>query len=101
LIAVGGIWTAPLVDRIDKIVLFKPLDGSVVREILDGLIEQRRKVAARDLPAALDLPEVREQIAGWATEGEGTASARRLERALLRWLSENAFVPQDVLIDVR
>ena len=85
----GGIWTAPLIDRIDRVVLFQPLSEAVLLEILDAMIIQRRSAARRALPPELDDPAARHQILAWATEGEGAASARRLERALLRWLTRS------------
>jgi ATP-dependent Clp protease ATP-binding subunit ClpC len=95
LLAMGGIWTPPLVDRIDRIVLFQLLSAQVLDEILDGMIVARRARARRPLPAALDRADVRAQIVAWATEGEAAASARRLERALLRWLDEQSSAAAD------
>jgi len=87
---VGGIWTLPLLDRINRVSVFRPLDRSVLLEILNGSIEKRRSQAARPLPPALDSEEVRQQILLEATQGEDAASARRLERAFMRWLSARA-----------
>jgi ATP-dependent Clp protease ATP-binding subunit ClpA len=87
IVAMGGIWTPPLADRIDRIALFQPLDESVLAEILNGMIDLRRARAAHPLPAEIDQPEERRQILEWAMEGEATPSARRLERAMLRWLT--------------
>ncbi len=86
----GGIWTLPLLDRIDRICLFRPLGETALLEILAALIEARRSQATSPLPAALDREEVRRQILAEATAGEDSASARRLERALLLWLSSRA-----------
>ncbi len=85
--ALGGIWSPPLVDRIDRIVLFNPLEAEAVAEILDDLIARRRAAASRPLPAEIDAEETRRTILTWALEGEASISARRLERALQRWLS--------------
>jgi len=85
LILQGGIWQAPLVDRIDRVVCFRALDEAALREILDLQIAERRKHALHGLPAELDSESVRELILRWASEGE-TGSARRLERALMKWL---------------
>jgi ATP-dependent Clp protease ATP-binding subunit ClpA len=90
LLAMGGIWQPALLDRIDRIVLYRSLDMKVLSEILDGLIEARRKAASRPLPKEIDEASSREQILTWATDGGHAASARRLERALLRWLTERA-----------
>jgi ATP-dependent Clp protease ATP-binding subunit ClpA len=90
LLKMGGIWSPPLVDRIDRIVLFNPLDEGALFQILGALIEARRKVANKPLPKEIDEDETRQQILAWATEGGHAASARRLERALLRWLMERA-----------
>ncbi len=90
LLDLGGIWTPPLVDRIDRIVLFRPLSHEVLLEILNGLIESRRTKASRALPPEIDDEKTRLSIVEWATEGGERASARRLERALLRWLMEKA-----------
>jgi ATP-dependent Clp protease ATP-binding subunit ClpA len=87
LLSMGGIWSPPLVDRIDRIVLFRPLGDDVLYQILDGMIAARGAQAARPLPPEIDAPEHRRQILAWAVEGESSPSARRLERALLRWLS--------------
>ncbi|MBK7674241.1 MAG: ATP-dependent Clp protease ATP-binding subunit [Candidatus Accumulibacter sp.] len=88
LTSLGGIWTAPLVDRIDRIALFRSLDKTVLHEILERMIDARRAASARPLPAEIDSPGSRDAIIGWATtDGAGT-SARRLERSLLRWLSD-------------
>jgi ATP-dependent Clp protease ATP-binding subunit ClpC len=88
----GGIWTLPLLDRINRICLFRPLGRDTLMEILAGSIEKRRKLAAGALPSELDDPGVREQILAAATAGEDGASARRLERGLMRWLSARAGV---------
>ena len=90
LLELGGIWSPPLVDRIDRIALFRPLDEAALYGILDGLIEARRKAASKALPKEIDDEDARRQILTWSTEGESGASARRLERALLRWLTEQA-----------
>ena len=42
------------------------------------------------LPDALDTVEARQQILSWAGEQSGATSARGLERALARWLGEQA-----------
>ncbi len=83
----GGIWTAPLVDRIDRIVPFRTLDLCVLNQILDQMIDARRRAAVRPLPPELDEPGERRRIVEWAVAGEPSPSARRLERALLRWLT--------------
>ncbi len=90
LLALGDIWQPPLVDRIDRIVLFRALDRDVLLRILDLLIEVRRQRALQPLPTSIDSPEERNIILNWATEGEEVPSARRLERALLRWLSRHS-----------
>jgi ATP-dependent Clp protease ATP-binding subunit ClpA len=87
LIASGGIWQPALVDRIDQVVRFNPLDLQALGEILDLQISDLRGHATHGLPAPLDLNETRAQILAWATEGE-VGSARRLERALVRWLAQ-------------
>jgi ATP-dependent Clp protease ATP-binding subunit ClpC len=89
LVGMGGIWTAPLVDRIDRLVVFEPLGRETLMEILDMMVEARRKRATRALPAEIDTPAAREAILAAAREGEH-ASARRLERALLGWLAAQA-----------
>jgi ATP-dependent Clp protease ATP-binding subunit ClpC len=86
----GGIWTAPLVDRIDRICLFRPLAEETLLEILTGLVEARRKLASRPLPPELDDPSARREILADAVSGGESSSARRLERALMRWLSLRA-----------
>ena len=88
LVSLGGIWTAPLVDRIDRIALFQPLGIEALNDILEKMIEVRRKVATSPLPPEIDLPESRRTIIDWATDGGVSPSARRIERGLLRWLTE-------------
>ncbi len=90
LVSNGGIWTAPLLDRIDRVCLFSPLTRDVLLQILDGSIESRRKVATRPLPLAIDDQAVRLAILSEATSDGDSASARRLERALVRWLANCA-----------
>lgn len=87
LVTLGGIWQAPLVDRIDRIAMFRPLDKDTLMEILRLQIQSRREESGQPLPAELDLPEVQQSILDWATAGGSAGSARRLERALLRWLT--------------
>jgi ATP-dependent Clp protease ATP-binding subunit ClpA len=87
LIASGGIWQAPLVDRIDRIVCFRPLHEQTLREILQLQIEDRSSGSVHPLPPELGLPEVQQTIVEWATGGRA-GSARRLERALVKWLVE-------------
>jgi ATP-dependent Clp protease ATP-binding subunit ClpC len=86
----GGIWTAPLLDRLDRICLFRPLAEETLLEILDGLIAVRRSVASRPLPLELGDAAVRRRILADAVSGGESSSARRLERALMRWLSLRA-----------
>ena len=86
----GGIWTGPLVDRIDRIALFEPLSPEALLRILDGMVQHRRATARRGFPPELDASEERARIVGWAMEGDIAGSARRLERALMRWLDETA-----------
>lgn len=92
LLDLGGIWTPPMVDRLDRIVVFRPLTADVLSQILDDLIDERRRQASRSLPPELDDPACRAAILAWALEGTGGTeiSARGLERALLRWLTEAA-----------
>lgn len=92
LLDMGGIFTPPLIDRLDRVVIFRPLDADVLDEILDGLIAERRSQARRPLPEILDSPEARRLILSWATGGGEGTSARGLERALLRWLTLAAAV---------
>jgi ATP-dependent Clp protease ATP-binding subunit ClpA len=89
----GGIWQPPLVDRLDRIVLFRPLDSETLLRILDGLVARRRAEAVHPLPEGIDTEEARREILGWATETAGAASARGLERALLRWLVTTSATP--------
>jgi ATP-dependent Clp protease ATP-binding subunit ClpA len=88
----GGIWTLPLLDRIDRVCLFRPLDQTALLRILDTLIEARRIQATSPLPPELDDDGVRLGILAEATGGADSASARRLERELLRWLGLRADV---------
>jgi ATP-dependent Clp protease ATP-binding subunit ClpA len=83
----AGIWTAPLLDRIDRVCLFRSLEEDKLLEILGGLVETRRRLATRPLPPQLDDPEVRRAILADAVSGGNSSSARRLERALMRWLA--------------
>lgn len=87
LLALGGIWTAPLLDRIDRIVIFNTLSEGILRGILDQMIAKRRDGAATALPAAIDAPETKDEILALAHDPEaGAPSARRLESALVAWL---------------
>lgn len=86
LLSHGGIFQPPLVDRIDRVVMFNPLSDAIMHEILDGKVEARRSSAAKPLPPAIDQPQTRDQIVAWARQADGGGSARGLERALLRWL---------------
>ena len=84
-----GIWTPAFVDRIDRITLFRSLSVRALAEILDGMIDVRRRQTRRPLPAAIDSVEAKAAIIAAAREGDH-ASARRLERALLTWLERQA-----------
>jgi ATP-dependent Clp protease ATP-binding subunit ClpC len=86
----GGIFTPPLVDRIDRIVMFRPLDEATLLRILEDMVARRRTGASRPLPPELDRPETLREIVGWAAGGGPAQSARGLERALLRWLARSA-----------
>jgi ATP-dependent Clp protease ATP-binding subunit ClpA len=90
LVAQGGIWTQPLVDRIDRVVVFNALDQAALDGILARMIEERGKSASRPLPSALGEPETRASILAHATGRDGAPSARRLERSLLAWLTVHA-----------
>jgi ATP-dependent Clp protease ATP-binding subunit ClpA len=90
LAALNGIWTLPLLDRIDRICLFGPLNGKALAEILNSMIDTLRVQSAGPLPPELDDDAVRLEILTKATAGEESPSARRLERALLRWLGLRA-----------
>ena len=92
LLEAGGIWTMPLVDRIDRVALFDSICTKVLYEILDRMIESRRRVATRALPPSLDTQEARDAIVASASAGGTTPSARRLERSLLAWLSDTALI---------
>jgi ATP-dependent Clp protease ATP-binding subunit ClpA len=92
----GGVWTRPLIDRIDRICPFSPLDQATLAQILVDQIERRRAVAAKPLPKDLDEPSIRAGILEDATSGELAASARGIERALLRWLAHRVTQSADV-----
>jgi ATP-dependent Clp protease ATP-binding subunit ClpC len=87
LLALGGIWTAGLLDRIDRVCPFSPLGTDTLLAILDGLVCARREIASHPLPPELDDAAVRESILAEASAGGGAHPARRLERSLMRWLS--------------
>lgn len=90
LLRLSGIWTPPLLDRIDRVCLFRPLGRATLLEILDALIAARRNQATRPLPPELGDEAVRFGILAEASAGGNSSSARRLERALLRWLAARA-----------
>ena len=92
LIDLGGIWTPPFLDRIDRVVLFRPLDRVVLGEIVDQMIVERRRDASEPFPQELDEISTREEILSSAFSLHGADSARGLDRALLRWLAENTIV---------
>lgn len=87
LLDMGGIFTPPLIDRLDRVVIFRPLNPEVLDQILDGLVAERRSQARRPLPDVIDDPRARQLILSWAAAGGEGTSARGLERALLRWLT--------------
>ena len=97
LLGLGGIWTPPLVDRIDRVALFRPLEFEALKQILDGLIAQRRRAAKRPLPAAIDTDDVRLGILSSAREG-ARLSARRLVRSLQDWLAVSGLALSDRLV---
>jgi ATP-dependent Clp protease ATP-binding subunit ClpC len=86
----GGIWTRPLLDRIDRICLFRPLTREALFGILGNYIAALREQTGGGLPDGLSDSEVLTQIIADATSGDTPASARRLERALLRWLTAHS-----------
>lgn len=81
------IFTPPLLDRIDKIVVFRPLADDVLLKILGQMIADLRRGDAAALPASLDDESVRRQVLldAKALSG-GAASARALERALYDYM---------------
>jgi ATP-dependent Clp protease ATP-binding subunit ClpC len=81
----GGIFTRPLVDRINKIVRFNPLGREEFERILDLMIHSRKSKARKQLPEEIDSKEVREDIVT-AASNAGQISARSLERSLNSWL---------------
>jgi ATP-dependent Clp protease ATP-binding subunit ClpC len=87
LLRLGGIWQPALLDRLDRVVSFQPLDRVTLSDILETLLTRRKQAASRPLPEALEGQAARDQILAWATESGGEQSARGLERALLRWLA--------------
>ncbi|MBT9586739.1 ATP-dependent Clp protease ATP-binding subunit [bacterium] len=89
LLNLGGIFSAPFVDRIDRIVSFRSLDRDTLELILGDLIEERKSQARRPLPAEVSLPAARQIILDWAQASEST-SARGLDRSLMRWLTAAA-----------
>ena len=86
LVALGGIFQPPIVDRIDRIMMFNPLSAAILGQILADMIEKRRTNAASPLPEAIDDPSERERIVASALGTAGGSSARGLDRALLSWL---------------
>jgi len=66
-------------------------------EILDGLVSARRAQAAKPLPPEIDDPGVRALLVDEATVGQDSASARRLDRTLLRWLKLRASRASDAV----
>ena len=107
LVDLGGIWTEPFVDRLDRIVHFEPLSKAALQEILQLMIDKRNASAAHPLPSALENDQTQTAIVDAAMSGGGHGSARRLERALMTWLrnyvdessegaSESAFAVNNV-----
>ena len=74
LLEMHGIWQAPLVDRIDRILLFNPLARAAQMQILNDQIERRRRVASRPLPTAIDSAVARQEI--WPRRGQAGAGNR-------------------------
>lgn len=94
---IGGLWQPPLIDRIDRVTLFRPLTIETLMSILDLRIEETARRATRPLPDEILDPGVKGAILERATSGDGVASARGLERALMDWLirsSEQSVVPE-------
>ena len=89
LLQLGGIWRQPLVDRLDRVVLFQALARGSLHQILDDQIAARACAAERPLPESISNPDVREKILDAAMGKDSTFSARRLERALLGWLGNH------------
>jgi ATP-dependent Clp protease ATP-binding subunit ClpC len=90
LLRIGGIWTEPFLDRVDRVVLFDQLNKAVLCEILDQLIDERRAEASQPIPKELDDSNTKELIMSSAVSLHGSNSARGLERALLRYLVEKS-----------
>src|SRR5262249_18367402 len=86
LCALGGIWTAPLMDRHDRTCLFSSLSQDALLSMLHVSIASIRAQSTGPLPPELDDETVHLEILADATGGGAFASARRLERALLQWL---------------
>ena len=85
LVELGGIFTRPLVDRINKIVRFNPLGREEFEQILDLMISSRKSKARKPLPVEIDSADAREDIVV-AASNAGQISARSLERSLNSWL---------------
>ncbi len=89
LLAEGGIWRPALLDRIDRILVFRPLDEETLLRILDTRIAEWAARAGHEVPDSLESEPVRREIVRRATVGESAASARRLETELTRWMDDN------------
>ena len=86
------IFTPPLIDRLDEIIMFKPLTKVFLREILKLKIERIQASARIPLPQEIWTHEVQENLVHRAMEGRA-GSARGLERSLKTYLG--TFVGQN------
>ncbi|HKJ84535.1 MAG TPA: hypothetical protein VKA06_00590, partial [Spirochaetia bacterium] len=82
----GGLWQAPLVDRLDRVSLFRPLGHETLVDILGQRVDAIRARATRPLPPEIEDRSTLESIVSSANSDHNAASARGLERALMQWL---------------
>jgi ATP-dependent Clp protease ATP-binding subunit ClpA len=90
LLASGGDWSPALLERIDRICEFKPLDRNGLLAVLERALSKRKARAAVPLPVEVDDEAIRNQIVDMAIEGQKSSSAGRIERALTLFLARFA-----------
>ncbi|CAM2010098.1 AAA family ATPase [Acanthopleuribacter pedis] len=83
LVAMGGIWQAPLVDRLDRLVHFQPLSRPSRRAIVADMVARKQAQARTPVPEQFHQPQTLDALVDAAEDPNHPGSARGLERSLL------------------
>src|SRR6185369_16757022 len=87
LVDLGGVFTAPLMDRLDAVFVFNPLGEATLGQIAEDLLSAGLRRLERQLPEGAWGGAVRAEVVGRAALGDSGSSVRRLEAAVEDYLA--------------